>query len=105
MFSALSIIRNVFYGLVIQTEDQVNNSSVFRSTKLYSATLNELKDNLFQESFFILERSPYTIESYILPPYGNAKSKSAEDAFNFFKQCTNYSRVCIWGNGQKMGIF
>ena len=61
---------------------------------------------MFALSFFILGDSAYAIESFILPPYDNAKSKSAEDAFNFYQSSARITVECAFGEiDRRWGIF
>ena len=83
-----------------------HDSSAFRSTKLYNRTLKELKDTLFQHSLFIIGDSAYAIESYLIPPYDNAKSKSVEDTFNYFHSSARITVECTFGElDRRWGIF
>ena len=83
-----------------------HDSPAFRSTNLYNATLKKFKDKLYRNGFFILGDSAYAIESFILPPYDNAKSKSPEDAFNFFHSSARITVECTFGElDRRWGIF
>ena len=56
-----------------------------------------MQNKLFALSYFILGDSAYAIESFILPPYDNAKSKSPEDAFNFYQSSARITVECAFG--------
>ena len=64
-----------------------HDSSAFRETKLYKK-FKKKADWLHEKRFYILADSAYTIESFIIPPYALAKSKSPEDNFNFYQSIT-----------------
>ena len=58
-----------------------HDSTWFRSTNLYTNILKPMQDRLYVLSYFILGDSAYAIESFIIPPYDNAKGKTPEDFF------------------------
>ena len=83
-----------------------HDSTCFRETSFYNDILKSLQNKLFSMSFFILGDSAYAIESFILPPYDNAKSKSAEDAFNFYQSSARITVECAFGEiNRRWGIF
>ena len=83
-----------------------HDSTCFRESCFYKHILKPLQNKLFALSFFILGDSAYAIESFILPPYDNAKSKSAEDAFNFYQSSIRITVECAFGEiDRRWGIF
>ena len=73
-----------------------HDSSALRETKLYKK-LKDKADWLYERGYFILADSAYAIESFIIPPYPLAKSKSAEDNFNFFHSSARITVECAFG--------
>ena len=59
------------------------DSTCFRDSDLYNNILKPIQDKLFALLYFIIGDSAYAIESFILPPYDNARSCSPEDSYNF----------------------
>ena len=74
----------------------LHDSSCFRDTKLYQYLQNNKKE-LYEKGFFILGDSAYCIESFLIPPYDNAKPKSAEDDFNFYHSSARITVECTFG--------
>ena len=70
-----------------------HDSTCFRDTHLYQVLLKSKRDKLFDLGFFILGDSAYAIESFILPPYDNAKSKSEE----YFQSSAQITVECAFG--------
>ena len=65
-----------------------------------------MQNKLFSMSLFILGDSAYAIESFILPPYDNATSKSPEDSYNFFHSSARITVECAFGEiDRRWGIF
>ena len=84
----------------------MHDSNCFRSTSLYTDVLKKIQDKLFEGSFFILGDSAYAIESFIIPPYDNAKSQSAEDNFSLFHSSARITVECAFGEmARRWGIF
>ena len=52
---------------------------------------------MYDRGYFILGDSAYAIESFILPPYNLAKSKSPEDDFNFYHSSARITVECAFG--------
>ena len=78
----------------------------FRTSYLYQHILKPIQHQLFSLSFFILGDSPYAIESFILPPFDNAKPKTAEDAFNYYHSSACITVECAFGEiNRRWGIF
>ena len=83
-----------------------HNSTCFRSTYLYSELLKPMKDRLYELKYFILGDSAYAIESFIIPPYDNTKSKTPEDDFNFYHSSARITVECAFGEiDRRWGIF
>ena len=70
--------------------------SASQETKLHKK-LKKKADWLHEKGFFILADSAYAIESFIIPPYTLAKSKSAEDNFNFYQFSARITLECAFG--------
>ena len=65
-----------------------------------------MQNKLFRMSLFILGDSAYAIESFILPPYDNALSKSPEDSYNFYHSSARITVECAFGEiDRRWGIF
>ena len=73
-----------------------NDSSAFRDTKLYE-TLKRKADALAEKEYYILGDSAYAIESFIIPPYPLAKSKTPNDDINFFHSSARIIVECALG--------
>ena len=83
-----------------------HDSTCFRDTHLYTVLLKSMRDKLFNLGYFILGDSAYAIESFILPPYDNARSKSEEDAYNFYQSSARITVECAFGEiDRRWGIF
>ena len=83
-----------------------HDSTCFRDTHLYTVLLKSMRDKLFNLGYFILGDSAYAIESFILPPYDNAKPKTTEDAFNFYHSSARITVECAFGEiDRRWGIF
>ena len=74
----------------------LHDSTCFRDTKLYDH-LKEVSSRLLDKGFFIIGDSAYYVESFLIPPYDNAASKSAEDDFNFFHSSAIITVECAFG--------
>ena len=82
------------------------DSTCFRDTHLYTVLLKSMRDKLFNLGYFILGDSAYAIESFTLPPYDNAKSKSEEDAYNFYQSSARITVECAFGEiDRRWGTF
>ena len=82
-----------------------HDSSALRDTKLYKK-VKEKSNWLYERGYFILADSAYAIESFIIPPYPLAKSKSDEDNFNFFHSSARITVECAFGEiDLRWGIF
>ena len=83
-----------------------HDSSCFRSTLLYKDILKPMRDRLYELKYFILGDSAYAIESFVIPPYDNAKSGSPEDDFNFYHSSARITVECAFGEiDRRWGIF
>ena len=83
----------------------LHDSTCFRDTKLYDH-LKEVSSRLLDKGFFIIGDSAYYVESFLIPPYDNAASKSAEDDFNFFHSSAIITVECAFGEiDLRWGIF
>ena len=63
-----------------------------------------MQAHLLLLSYFIFGDSAYAIESFILPPFDNVKSKSPEDAYNFYHSSARITVECAFGD-RHLGIF
>ena len=82
-----------------------HDSSCLRETKLYDE-LMEIRDELYRLGYYILGDSAYAIESFLLPPYDNATSRSSEDDFNFYHSSARITVECAFGEiDLRWGIF
>ena len=82
-----------------------HDSSCFKDTNLYSH-LREIQDKLFEYGYYLLGDSAYAIESFIIPPYDKASSKSPEDAFNYYHSSSRIIVECAFGEiDLRWGIF
>ena len=83
-----------------------HDSTCFRESSFYKDILKPMQHKLFALSYFILGDSAYAIESFILPPYDNAVSRSPEDAFNFYQSSARITVECAFGEiDRRWGIF
>ena len=68
--------------------------------------LKRIQNQLFSSSYFFFGDSAYAIESFIIPPYDNAKPKSYEDAFNFYHSSARITVQCAFGEiDRRWGVF
>ena len=82
-----------------------HDSSCFRNTKLYNH-LKDISGYLRDNQFFILGDSAYCIDSFLIPPYDNAKSKTPEDDFNYYHSSARITVECAFGEiDLRWGIF
>ena len=83
-----------------------HDSTCFRNSYLYQRIFKLIQHTLFTKSYLILGDSAYAIESFILPPYDNAKPKTTEDAFNFYHSSARITVECAFGEiDRRWGIF
>ena len=74
-------------------------------TQLYEELI-EIIDELYRLGYYILGDSAYAIESFLLPPYDNATSRSSEDDFNFYHSSARITVECAFGEiDLRWGIF
>ena len=65
-----------------------------------------MKDYLYEHGLYILGDSAYSLESFLLCPYLQPMSKSAEDAFNFYHFSARITVECAFGEiDLRWGIF
>ena len=82
-----------------------HDSTCFKHSELY-ATLYEIRDSLFHEQLFFIGDSAYGIESFLIPPYDLAPSRSPQDDFNFFHSSARITVECAFGEiDLRWGIF
>jgi len=82
-----------------------HDSSCLRETVLYEKLI-EMRDTLYSLGYFILGDSAYAIESFLLPPYDGANSRSSEDDFNFYHSSARITVECAFGEiDLRWGIF
>ena len=69
--------------------------------------LLERKANfLLENRLFLIGDSAYCIESFLIPPYDNARPRTAEDDFNFFHSSARITVECAFGEiDLRWGIF
>ena len=80
----------------IFTQGGSHDSSCLCETKLYEKLI-EMRDELYRLSYYILGDSAYAVESFLLPLYDNANSRSFGDDFNFYHFSARITVECAFG--------
>ena len=73
-----------------------HDSTAFLETQLFKI-LDQNSDWLESKGYFIVGDSPYPLMGHLLVPYSDAKSLSAEDAFNFWLSNSRIHIECAFG--------
>ena len=71
-----------------------HDSFAFAETRL-SALLEEKREYLYKHRLFLIGDSAYSLQSYMIVPYSNAKSNSIEDSFNYWHSRTRHFVLII----------
>lgn len=97
----------------INSKGGEHDSKAFKSTKLWKKLTDMACDpaSVFNRKpfglhFYILADLAYALRSFLLTPYPNAVSGSAEDAFNYFHSSNRITVECCFGEiHARWGIF
>ena len=90
-----------------------HDSPAFKDSTLHSKLEDiflqqdgKIHNNSFNNNFYLIGDSAYSLRPWILTPYDNAKSKSPEDTFNFMHSSCRIQVECAFGEiDARWGIF
>jgi DDE superfamily endonuclease len=95
-FQAICDSHNRIIWISTGHKGSSHDSKAFSETKL-SDILNEKREYLYSNRFFIVGDSAYPLASYMIVPFANAESNSMEDAFNYWQSSTRIHIECAFG--------
>ena len=88
--------RKIILWRSIKSIGSHHDSTAFQGTYLYK-DLVEMAENLANQNFILVGDSAYSIRSFLLVPYDNAKPYSKEDNFNYFLSSCRIYVECAFG--------
>ena len=105
MYNALLTVKKRVGWVSYYNKGGSRDSSCLRDTKFYSI-LESTKYELYQLGYFILGDSVYTIDSFLLPPYGSSPIMTSEDYFNLLYSSARIIVEYAFGEiNLRLGIF
>lgn len=82
-----------------------HDSSAFKNSSLYKM-LTMKSRQLFDKGLYLIGDSAYSLRSFLLTPFDNAKPQSPEDAFNYYHSSCRIYVECTFGEiDMRWGIF
>jgi len=89
----------------INSRGAAHDSSAFKSSQLHQILENNW-ESLVQKGFYLIGDSAYSLKSYLLTPYDNAKPSTPEDSFNYYHSSCRIYVECAFGEIDiRWGIF
>ena len=90
---------------LIGEKGSAHDSTVFKNSTLYKH-LMLISDELYEKRLYLVGDSAYSLRGFLLCPYDNATSGSAEDSFNYFLSSQRIYVECAFGEvDRRFGIF
>ena len=89
----------------INSRGAAHDSSAFKSSQLHDILENNW-ENLVQKGLYLIGDSAYSLKSFLITPYDNAKPSTPEDSFNFYHSSCRIYVECAFGEiDMHWGIF
>ena len=88
--------REKFVWAKFNNKGASHDSTCFNNSELYQV-LQELRRKFYDEQFYFICDSAYSIEYFLIPPYDLASPNTPQNNFNFFHSNARITAECAFG--------